>query len=284
VQSQQSPAAVPVDPVAAATTTRAAHQAQMATAAELLKKAELLPPEVNIVSAALSTSAQYGANSLLLARDYRKLGDKILKLSEPDQAVIKANVSSSITQSVRNVIDVKGVIEDKYKVKLQLGVNDAGEIVVMAPPRPEIPSQRRAMTTVEMQAAAAPVINTAYTQATAEFNKQLKPMLSNMVFGRAMLTTEQPKAVGQDFATLINNNQPYGGFFSMQAQPAAATATPAAPAQATPAAPAASAASAAGGKRTASMADVARYAASKGISVQQAVSQLEADGVDVVGN
>jgi hypothetical protein len=98
------------------------------------------------------------------------------------------------------------------------------------------------MTTAEMQAAAAPVINTAYTQATAEFNKQLKPMLSNMVFGRAMLTTEQPKAVGQDFATLINNNQPYGGFFSMQAQPAAATATPAAPAQATPAAPTASAA------------------------------------------
>lgn len=240
VQSQQSPAAVPVDPVAAATTTRAAHQAQMATAAELLKKAELLPPEVNIVSAALSTSAQYGANSLLLAREYRKLGDKILKLSEPDQAVIKANVSNSITQSVRNVQDVKGVIENKYKVKLQLGVNDAGEIVVLAPPRPEIPSQRRAMTMAEMQAAAAPVINTAYTQATEEFNRQLKPMLSNMVFGRAMLTTEQPKAVGQDFATLINNNQPYGGFFSMQAQPVAATATPAAPSQAAPAASAAS--------------------------------------------
>lgn len=237
VQSQQSPAAVPVDPVASATTTRAAHQAQMATATEVLKKAELLPPEVNIVSAALSTSTQYGANSMLLARDYRKIGDKIVNLPEPDQAVIKANVSNSITQSVRNVQDVKGVIEEKYKVKLQLGVNDAGEIVVVQPPRPEIPSQRRAMTMAEMQAAAAPVMNTAYTQATAEFNKQLKPMLSNMVFGRAMLTKEQPKAVGQDFATLINNNQPYGGFFSMQAQPVAAPAP----------APAASAAPAAGG-------------------------------------
>jgi hypothetical protein len=234
VQSQQSPAAVPVDPVAAATTTRAAHQAQMATATEVLKKAELLPPEVNIVSAALSTSTQYGANSLLLAREYRKIGDKILKLAEPDQAVIKANVSNSITQAVRNVQDVKTVIEEKHKVKLQLGVNDAGEIVVVPPPRPNIPSQRRAMTTAEMQAAAAPVINTAYTQATEEFNRQLKPMLSNMVFGRAMLTTEQPKTVGQDFATLINNNQPYGGFFSMQAQPVVATATPATPAASTP--------------------------------------------------
>jgi len=49
-----------------------------------------------------------------------------------------------------------------------------------------------------------------------------------------MLTQEQPKAVGQDFATLINSNQPYGGFFSMQAQPVAATATPATPAASTP--------------------------------------------------
>lgn len=224
VQSAQSPAAVPVDPVATPQVTRAAHQAQMASAVEVLKKAELLPVEVNIVSAALSTSSQYGANSLLLSREYRKIGDKILKLAEPDQAVIKANVSTSITQAVRNVQDVKGVIEEKYKVKLQLGVNDAGEIVVIQPPRPEIPSQRRAMTMAEMQAAAAPVMNTAYSQATAEFNKQLKPMLSNMVFGRSMLTQEQPKAVGQDFATLINNNQPYGGFFSMEAKPVAAPA------------------------------------------------------------
>jgi len=272
VQSQNNPAAVPVDPVASPNTTRAAHQAQMATAAELLKKANLQPMEVNIVSAALSTSTQYGANSQLLAREYRRLGDKILTLAEPDQAVIKANVSNSITQAVRNVQDVKGVVETKYKVKLQLGVNDAGEISVVAPApvvRPGVP---------------APRVPQDYLLASEEFTKQLKPMLNNMVFGRAMLTKEQPKAVGQDFATLINNNQPYGGFFSMQAQPVAATATPAAPAQATPAAPAASAASAAGGKRTASMADVARYAASKGISVQQAVSQLEADGVDVVGN
>lgn len=227
VQSQQSPAAVPVDPVASATTIRAAHEAQMATATAVLAKTELLPPEVNIVSAALSTSTQYGANSQLLAREYRKLGDKILKLPEPDQAVIKSNVSNSIQQSVRNVLDVKNVIETKHKVKLQLGVNDAGEIVVMPPPQVNVPSQRRAMTMAEMQAAAAPVMNTAYTQASAEFTKQLKPMLNNMVFGRAMLTQEQPKVVGQDFATLINNNQSYGGFFSMEAKPVATQADPA---------------------------------------------------------
>lgn len=240
VQSQQSPAAVPIDPVASANTTRAAHQAQMATAVETLKKAELSPVEINVVSAALSTSTQYGANSQLLARQYKTIGEKISKLADPDQAVIKANVSNSLQQSVRNVQDMKTTIENKYKVKLELGVNDAGEIVVVQPARPAVPSQRRAMTMAEMQAAAAPVINTAYTQASEEFMKQLKPMLSNMVYGRAMLTKEQPRAVGQDFAGIINNNQPYAGFFSMQARPAAPAATPATPA--TPAAPAASAA------------------------------------------
>lgn len=241
LQSEQSPAAVPVDPVASANTIRAAHQAQMATAVETLKKAELSPVEVNVVSAALSTSTQYGANSQLLARQYKTLGEKISKLADPDQAVIKANVSNSLQQSVRNVQDMKTTIENKYKVKLELGVNDAGEIVVVQPARPAVPSQRRAMTMAEMQAAAAPVINTAYTQASEEFMKQLKPMLSNMVYGRAMLTKEQPRAVGQDFAGIINNNQPYAGFFSMQARPAAPAATPAA-------APAASAPAAAGAK------------------------------------
>jgi hypothetical protein len=32
------------------------------------------------------------------------------------------------------------------------------------------------------------------------------------------------------------------------------------------------------------MADVARYAKDKGMNVDDAISQLEADGVDVVGN
>ena len=425
LQSEQSTAAVPIDPTASPEVTRAAHQAQMATAVEVLKKSELLPTEVNTVGAALTTSTAYGANSQLLARDYRKIGDKILKLPQQDGAKITAAVSDSIVEAVGKIQTTKTSIEDKFKVKLTLGFNDAGEIVVMAPPRPEIPSQRRAMTMAEMQAAAAPVINTAYTQATAEFNKLLKPMLSNIVYGRAMLTTEIPKNVARDFAVVINGNQPYNGFFSMKGQSAeapaaAAPATPAAPAQATPAAFTASAAtqttatfntlgypvrkpyesedkyfkanpnvagmatedgavilnpystlsdtekqavalneayrlymrenkivpkfelteeqkkfftgseyannpdaakqtivarilsgdpsakatarqqaeakkiadqqkqkpaaSAAGGKRTASMADVARYAAEKKISVSDAVSQLEAEGVDVIGN
>ena len=310
LQGQQTGQAVPADPAVPAQTTRAAHQVQMSNAQEALKKTTLEPFEVNNISSAFSTSAVYGANSQVIARDYRMYGDKIRKLSEPDQAIIKSNVSKGVAQSVNNVIETKRFIEQRYGVQLQLGINDAGEIGVVAPApvvRPGVP---------------APRVPQQYLQASEEFTRQLKPVLSNMVSLRAMLTQEQPKAVGQDFATLINSNQPYGGFFSMEAKPveaapavaapAASTpaapatpvststpaapgtrtsnvvsgrvvdlTTPAAPAQATPAAPAASAA---GGKRTASMADVARYAAEKKISVSDAVSQLEAEGVDVVGN
>ena len=226
LQGQQTGQAVPVDPAVPAQTTRAAHQVQMSNAQEALKKTTLEPFEVNNISSAFSTSAVYGANSLVISRDYRTYGDKIRKLSEPDQAIIKSNVSKGVAQSVNNVIETKRFIEQRYGVQLQLGINDAGEIGVVAPApvvRPGVP---------------APRVPQQYLQASEEFTRQLKPVLSNMVSLRAMLTQEQPKAVGQDFATLINNNQPYGGFFSMEAKPVEAAPAVAAPAASTPAAPA----------------------------------------------
>jgi hypothetical protein len=39
-------------------------------------------------------------------------------------------------------------------------------------------------------------------------------MLSNLVFGRVMLTEEDPVAVANEFATIMNNRQPYNGFYS----------------------------------------------------------------------
>ena len=226
-ESQQSPAAVAVNPAVEPAVTRAAHEAQMATAAELLKKAGLIPMEVSMVSAAFATTVQYGANSQNLAKHYRTLGDKILALPETDQAVIKTNVSNSVKQAVININDRKSVIETKYKTKLTLGVNDAGEITVVAPEQQRqkpLPGQYLARSAT----GGFSTVDLNYTQATNEFNKQLRPMLNNIVFGRAMLTKETPQVVGAEFATLINNNQAYNGFFSMEGKPVAATAAPAA--------------------------------------------------------
>lgn len=251
VQANQSPAAVPVDPIADKNVTRAAHQSLMASATEILKKNSFTPVEINTISAALATSTQYGANSLVLRQDYRKIGERIATLSEADQAIIKGNVSNSSQQSIISINSLKAAIEAKYNTKLTIGMNDAGELSVIVPAQAGTSLTNRPLVT-------GATFNAAAAQ---EFMKQAKPMLNNIVFGRSMLTKEDPKVVGAEFATVINNNQPYAGFFSSEAKPVGA----------------------ASGKRTANMADVARYAAEKKMSVDDAVAQLEADGVDVVG-
>lgn len=253
VQAGQSPEAVPVDPVADKGVTRAAHQSLMASAQEILKKNSFTPLEINTISAALATSTQYGANSLVLRQDYRKMGERIATLSEADQATIKGSVSKSSQQSVTSINSLKAAIEAKYNTKLTLGVNDAGEVSVVIPAQAGTSLTNRPLVT-----------GATFNQAAAsEFMKQAKPMLNNIVFGRSMLTKEDPVAIGTEFANVINNNQPYTGFFSSEAKPVAATAGET--------------------KRTANMADVARFAKEKGMSIDDAVSQLEADGVDVVG-
>jgi hypothetical protein len=252
LQSEQSGAAVPVDPVASRTNTRAAHQALGASAAELLKKTSLLPAEINIVSAAFSTNVATGANSLALANGYRKFGEQIAKLPDTDQAVIKSNVSKSVTGAITSINGVKQAIEAKYKTTLTLGVNDAGEISVVVPQQQATGLTNRPLVTGSGFNAAA----------AAEFMKQVKPMLNNVVYGTAMLTQKDAKVLGSEFATIINNNQPYAGFYNAQAQPITPTAT-------TP--------------RTANMADVARFAKENKMSIDDAVTKLEADGVDVVG-
>jgi len=123
-----------------------------------------------------------------------------------------------VSGAVISINDVKQVIEAKYKTKLTLGVNDAGEISVVLP--------KSRATLVGPDAAPATSNSLTTTVAAQEFMKQVKPMLNNIVYGTAMLTMKQPKEVGTEFATVINNNQPYGGFYQSAAQPVTQTTTP----------------------------------------------------------
>jgi len=201
--------AVPIDPVASPVVTKAAHQALGASAVEVLKKSSLSRLDINTVSAALSTATEYGANSVLLANNYKTLGVSIAKLPDQDQGVIKANVSNSIRTSVISVNSVKSVIESKYGVKLELGTNDLGEISVVMP-QPTPPPVRGGFP--------ARVDNSQMLLASNEFMKQVKPMLNNMVYGRTMLTQEDVKNVGADFAKIINSGESYTGFFNLGAK------------------------------------------------------------------
>jgi hypothetical protein len=215
VQAGQAPGAVPVDPVASRANTRAAHQALFASAVEVLKKTSLLPSEVNIASAAFSTSIATGAKSQELANSYLKIGEQVAKLPNTDQAVIKSNVSNSVSGAVISINEVKRVIEDKYKTTLTLGVNDAGEISVVVPAQQATGLTNRPLVSGGGFNAAA----------ASEFMKQVQPMLNNIVYGTAMLTQKDTRVLGREFATVINNNQPYGGFYKSEAQPVTPTAT-----------------------------------------------------------
>lgn len=205
-------AAVPIDPVASPVVTKAAHQALGASAVEVLKKSSLSKIDINTVSAALSTATEYGANSVLLANNYKTLGVSIAKLPDQDQGVIKANVSNSIKTSIISVNSVKSVIESKYGIKLELGTNDLGEISVVLPQPTPPPVRGGSPTTVN---------NSQMLLASNEFMKQVKPMLNNMVYGRTMLTQEDVKNVGADFAKIINSGESYTGFFNLGAKPVA---------------------------------------------------------------
>lgn len=263
---ETSGSAVPRDPIAEASAIKAAHEVLHANAVATLGKTSLLPAEINIISAAFSTNVATGANSLTLANGYRKYGEQIAKLAEPDQAVIKGNVSNSVSGAVISINSLKQGIEAKYNTKLTLGVNDAGEISVIVPAATvggRIPTPKLG-TTPGTFVRPSDTVNIA----AQEFMRTAKPILNNVVFGTAMLTQKDAKVLGGEFATIINNNERYDGFYKMDAQPVA----PISQAPATT------------GKRTANMADVAKFAKANNMSVNDAVTKLEADGVDVIGN
>jgi hypothetical protein len=207
-----NPGAVPTPPEQDPKVTRAFHEGLMATARTTVDKADkgnvLTPSEVNIISSAIATSIDTGANGRLLMTDYKKLGEKIGKMPEAESAVIKDNASSAMQTTVAKIQGIKRNLEAKYGVTMQIGVNSAGQIAAVIP----VNLQNRPLTQP-----AQPNLQTAIS----EFNKTTAALTNNIVYGRSMLTGEDVKAVGADFANVINSGQGYGGFFSLAAQPVA---------------------------------------------------------------
>jgi hypothetical protein len=208
---------VGVDPA----TTKAAHAVLQDNATVALNRAQegsvLTPVEINLISSAFSTNTTTGANSKILAAHYKKLGAKIKLLPEADQATIKDKVSTSLRQGVMGITSLKDGIEAKYNVKIQIGTNDAGQIMAMAIPSGKTVVNKSPRSAAESRIPAPPTANEA--AAIKEFNNSSKALTSNVVYARAMLTDENPIVISKEFATLINNRQSYQGFFSNAPQP-----------------------------------------------------------------
>lgn len=172
----------------------------------------LTPIEQNVISSTLSTNVQTGANSQILANDYKKMGDKIKLLPVENQAIIKDNVSKASRNSVMAITSLREGVENKHGITLRIGVTPTGQIMAMQTPlsEKEMSALRNGGQLSEQRRQAA----AKEEAAVIEFNKNSKALTSNLVYSRAMLTEENPVAVANDYANIINNRQTYGGFFN----------------------------------------------------------------------
>lgn len=214
--ASKDPAAVPVSADVPPENQKAAHSVMQSNAEIALNKAAkgttLSQTDINAISSALSTNVESGPNSPILANDYKKIGDKIKLLPAESQAVIKDNVSKAARNNVMAMSSLKEGLENKYGVTLMLGVTPTGQIVAM--PTPLTKEEQAQQKLLGLTKIPLNDVRRKEPAAIDEFNKQSKAMLSNLVFGRVMLTEEDPVAVANDFAVMINNRQPYNGFYS----------------------------------------------------------------------
>lgn len=212
----ENPAAVATPTDVAPESVKAAHAVIQSSANTSLDKVTqnkvLSAVERTVISSALSTNVESGANSQILANDYKKMGAKIKLLPAEDQAIIKDNVSKAARNNVMAMSSLKEGLENKYGVTLMLGVTPTGQIVAM--PTPLTKEEQAKQKALGLTKIPLNDVRRKEPAAIDEFNKQSKALLSNLVFGRVMLTEEDPVAVANEFATIMNNRQPYNGFYS----------------------------------------------------------------------
>jgi hypothetical protein len=181
-----------------------------------VKSGTMLPVDRNTLQSAFILQIGKGADPRVLAQDYKKIFNNVSQLPNEDQAVIKSSASKASSEAVLSVTGLRQTLEAKYKTEIKLGVNDAGQIVIVDP-RLQDPDE-----------------SNAYIMARDEFKKKAMPIISNLVHGRAALTGEPLNQIAAEYAYHIGFDEPYRGFFSLEGKPVEAkpTTPAAAPAKA----------------------------------------------------
>ena len=173
-------------------------------------KAELDSVDAALVSSAVTSMVLTGGHKNQLMKRYKQLGSTLReKLSVEDYATLKQNVSSSASQSVANIQMYRDQINEKYNSNFVVAVTGEGLMTLVADPTvgergPEdITPEARGFTSEQRDA-------------ISEFRNMAGPITATAVFGRAMLTEEDPAAIAQEYALAINGNQPVKPFYDGQ--------------------------------------------------------------------
>ena len=200
----------PVPPVAtvdkqaptaeAISTNKAAVDVVVGKAMDIINnKADLDDIDKKVISSALTTIVATGGQKNLLMKNYTRLGTTLReKLTVEDLAVLKGKVSDVTGNSIAQIRQIRDVLNAKYKTNYNIGVSEDGLLYLN--------SRSTAVSVRDPQAMAI----------AEEFRKLTNPLAVTAVFGRSMLTEEDPAAIGQEYARAINSGQDYTGWYSQQ--------------------------------------------------------------------
>jgi hypothetical protein len=230
---------------------RAVHSVVMANATAALDAAQnntLTKQQVNYLKSGMSIGVLEGANSSQLATEAHKMQPKFAQLDPTTQGVVKDAVSRNTLEAIRAINSIKEGVKNKagLDTDIAVGVNSAGDLVVLKQ-QTNIYGGGMAQSQAE-------------DAAMAEFRRKASPLLLNLVNTRFIVDGGKDKlAIAREYADVINGKTQYKPFFTLEAVP---TQQPT-------------------GGKMATMADIAAFAASKNMSIDQAVEGLKAQGYTV---
>jgi hypothetical protein len=240
-------------------------QALHAKAIAELRKEDPTGISVNFVSSAFSTDVLTGAGAREFSLRKGEIANQIAKLPEEMQGVIKEQVSNVSVRTLNDINNKKKEIENKYGVSIILGVNSVGQLMPVFTKADTDLGPVTSPRQLRTENTAARNERTAIT----EFMNEVQPRLLNLVNVRQILTGEAANAISTEYASVIQDGLAYQGFFSLEGKPVqqqggeepAATPT--------------------GENKRVGMREIRQFATENGVSVDDAMTQLEDAGYTV---
>jgi hypothetical protein len=177
---------------------------------------------MNTITAAVRGSATDGDNARYYrSASWKTASENLQKIPSDTLSGIKSGVAATTATTLDTLSKAKTDIETKYGVKLQFGVNSAGDIapVTLTPLKPLTTAEKQRLTLEDPKKLDEYKNAAQYKLAMKEFTDANTPKLSNLSYIRSGITGEKLNAVSTEYALVLNGTQTYKPFFSMDADP-----------------------------------------------------------------
>jgi hypothetical protein len=172
----------------------------------------LSPGEFNSLNAGIQISAT-GSNPQTLSRLAPSIKSKLKQAPEDVQNNVRAAASKGTVDAFNAINKVLDDIEAKHGVRLQLGVNSAGQLVPLR-------ATAAFATTPGGAAVGGRPVSSTPAAAIDDFNRNAAYLTANLVSASYIAQDLTKQDIATSYADIFNSRGEYTGFFSMEAQPA----------------------------------------------------------------